>query len=97
MEKELYVSVTQSPAIQRETGEQGMPQNKVQLLTLTSLLCFSLLHVKGVLLDWCDFYKDRKLLPSQSRKKNEAGEERGTVVGTRTVLSLGKSESMEGT
>lgn len=96
-EKELYVSATQLPSVQRETGERGTPYNKVQLLTLQSLLCFSLLHVKRVLLDWCDFNKDRKLPPSQSRKKNMAGEEQGAAMETRTVLSLGKWESMKGT
>lgn len=96
-EEELYVSITQSPAVQRESGEQGVPQNKVQLLTLQSLLFFSLLHVKGVLLDWCNFNKDRNLPPSQSRKKNKAGEEQGAVMETRTDLSLGKLESMERT
>lgn len=94
VEKGLPVSITQL-LVQREAGEQGAPQNKV--LTLHSLLCFSLLHVKGVLLDWCDFNKDREPPPSQSREKNEAREERGVVMETGTVLFLRESKSMEGT
>lgn len=72
------------------------PYNNLQLPALQNLLCFSLLHVKGVLLDWCAFITDRKLLPSQSRKKNKAGEEWRVAIETRKVLSSEKSEG-EGT
>lgn len=93
--EELYVSITQSHAVQREAGERGTMRNKVQLLTLQGLLCFSLLHVAEVLLGWCDFIKDRKLPPSQNRKKNKVGDEQGTVMETRTVLSHGNGENMK--
>lgn len=72
------------------------PQNNLQLPALQNLLCFSLLHVKGVLLDWCDFNKDRKPPPSQSRKKNKAGEKWGSSNGDQNSSLIRKIRRRRG-